>query len=140
MNHDVVVLARSWIGTPYRHQTSRRTVGCDCLGLLRGIWRSRYGSEPEKVPAYTPDWSEPDRQERLMQAAGRHLLAVTLHEALPGDVLLFRMRRNMVAKHLGILSEIAPGAFVHAYGGRGVVESPLAAAWAARIAAAYRFP
>ena len=35
----VVELARSWIGTPYVHQASVRGVGCDCLGLLRGVWR-----------------------------------------------------------------------------------------------------
>ena len=28
-----------WIGTPYRHQASLKGVGCDCLGLVRGVWR-----------------------------------------------------------------------------------------------------
>ncbi|MEM1422329.1 MAG: peptidase P60, partial [Pseudomonadota bacterium] len=32
--------ASRWIGTPYRHQASLRGVGCDCLGLLRGVWRA----------------------------------------------------------------------------------------------------
>ena len=54
-----VAEARRWIGTPYLHQASVRGAGCDCLGLLRGVWRAVYGSEPEAVPAYTADWSEP---------------------------------------------------------------------------------
>jgi NlpC/P60 family putative phage cell wall peptidase len=43
----VLALAGGWIGTPYRHQASLKGVGCDCLGLIRGIWRGVYGHEPE---------------------------------------------------------------------------------------------
>ena len=50
------------------------------------------------------------------------------------------MRRTAIAKHVGILSDVAPGAFIHSYSGKGVVESPLSTAWAARIAAVFRFP
>ena len=54
----VVGAARGWIGTPYVHQASVRGAGCDCLGLLRGVWREVIGAEPETPPAYTPDWAE----------------------------------------------------------------------------------
>jgi NlpC/P60 family putative phage cell wall peptidase len=37
---------------------SLRGIGCDCLGLLRGVWRAVYGKEPEAVPAYSSDWAE----------------------------------------------------------------------------------
>ncbi len=46
----IVVTARLWIGTPYLHQASLRGIGCDCLGLLRGVWRDLYGPEPEAPP------------------------------------------------------------------------------------------
>jgi cell wall-associated NlpC family hydrolase len=46
----IVAEARSWIGTPYRHQASLKGVGTDCLGLLRGVWRGVIGAEPEAVP------------------------------------------------------------------------------------------
>ena len=46
------MLARGWLGTPYRHQGSLKGVGCDCLGLVRGIWRELYGEEPETPGAY----------------------------------------------------------------------------------------
>ena len=46
----IVAEARSWIGTHYRHQQSLKGVGCDCLGLLRGVWRAVYGQEPEPTP------------------------------------------------------------------------------------------
>ena len=139
VRRDVVALARGWIGTPYEHQASCKGAGADCLGLLRGIWRELHGNEPEKPGAYTADWSETDGVERLLPAAKRHMKAV--HVAAVGDVLLFRMGRGVV-KHVAILSDITPNAekIIHAYSGRGVVESPLTPAWARRIAGRFRIP
>jgi NlpC/P60 family putative phage cell wall peptidase len=137
---DVVRAARGWIGTPYRHQAAVRGAGADCLGLVRGVWRELCGTEPAPVPAYTMDWSEPQGEERLWAAARLHLVEAERGPA-PGDVLLFRMRAGSVAKHLGILAEAGPAAsFVHAYAGRGVVESPLSAPWARRVVARFGFP
>jgi NlpC/P60 family putative phage cell wall peptidase len=36
----IVAETRAWLGTPYRHQASLKGVGCDCLGLVRGVWRA----------------------------------------------------------------------------------------------------
>lgn len=136
-----VLLARGWIGTPYRHQASVKGVGADCLGLLRGIWRELYGAEPEKVPAYTPDWAEPEGRERLWEAARRWLVPRPAGAAAPGDVLLFRMRAGGIAKHLGIAGAVgAEASFIHAYSGHRVVESPLTAPWARRVVARFGFP
>ena len=66
----IVAEATSWLGTPYRHQASLKGVGCDCLGLLRGVWRAFYGNEPETLPAYTPDWAEAKWAETFAEAAG----------------------------------------------------------------------
>jgi NlpC/P60 family putative phage cell wall peptidase len=138
---EVVALARAWIGTPYRHQASCRGAGTDCLGLLRGVWREAIGGEPEAVPAYTADWSEPSRSEDLLAAAGRHLEPVDRSARAPGDVLVLRMRDGGVAKHVGILaSRDGFETLIHAYSGHGVVESPLTPAWARRVAAVFRFP
>lgn len=138
---DVVVVARTWIGTPYVHQSSTRGAGTDCLGLLRGIWREVLGAEPEAVPAYSMDWSEPQGEERLWVAARRHLRSKPVTEAGQGDVLLFRMRTGSVAKHLGIQAEVGDApTFVHAYAGHGVTESPLSRPWARRVVARFEFP
>jgi len=137
----VVHEARRWIGTPYRHQASTCGAGSDCLGLLRGVWRAVFGAEPEAVPAYTPDWSEPQGEERLWQAASRLLREKRAADFAPGDVLLFRMRGGSVAKHLGIQGACgAAPTFIHAYTGHGVVESPLSTPWQRRIAARFEFP
>ena len=137
----VVRAARGWIGTPYRHQAATKGAGCDCLGLIRGVWREVLGEEPEQVPAYSMDWSEPQGDEQLWAAAARHMIRVAPGQEAPGDVLLFRMRAGAVAKHLGIVAgwDVAPS-FVHSYSGHGVVESPLSAPWRRRIVARFRFP
>lgn len=138
MSADIVTLARDWIGTPYLHQASVKGVGCDCLGLLRGIWREVYGHEPQAVPAYSPDWSEPQGQELLFAAAEQHMQRVTSAPILAGQILLFRMRDGAVAKHLGIVSADDPAPqFIHAYAGHGVVQSPLSDPWRRRIAARF---
>lgn len=136
-----VGIARAWIGTPYRHQGTTKGAGCDCLGLLRGVWRELYGEEPEPVPRYSADWSEPQREERLWEAATRHLIAKPVQDEAVGDVLLFRMRESSVAKHLGLQSKIDGSAgFIHAYDQHGVVESPLSAPWRRRVVARFQFP
>ncbi|WP_166416353.1 NlpC/P60 family protein [Cochlodiniinecator piscidefendens] len=137
----VVKEARDWIGTPYLHQASRKQAGTDCLGLIRGIWRALYQSEPEVVPAYTPDWSEAFGEEELWRGARRHLVEKPKNDAAIGDVLLFRMSNGAVAKHLGIRSELGSApSFIHAYSNHHVVESPLSKPWARRIVACFQFP
>ena len=134
----VVAEARDWIGTPYVHQASCPGAGTDCLGLLRGVWRSVLGHEPEAVPAYTKDWSEVSQEEALWQAASRNLIAKSLTDVAAGDVLLFRMRSGSVAKHLGIQG--SPDTFIHAYSGHAVVESSFSTPWRRRLVARFAFP
>ncbi|MFK0331692.1 NlpC/P60 family protein [Rhizobium sp. NPDC090275] len=136
---EVLRLAEGWIGTPYRHQASLKGVGCDCLGLIRGIWRELYGTEPERPPPYAPDWAERGGGDRLMEAALRHFgPPLPLVEARPGDVLLFRWRPQLAAKHAGILS--GERQFIHAYEQAAVVTSPLVPSWRRRISGVFRFP
>ena len=134
----IVAQARGWIGTPYRHQASLQGVGCDCLGLVRGIWRALYGEEPERVPAYARDWAEAASSEPLADAGFRHLVAVARSDMLPGDVLLFRWRAGLVAKHAAILTY--DDRMVHAHDGAAVAEVALAPWWRRRLAYVFSFP
>ncbi|EBA03679.1 hypothetical protein RB2150_04248 [Rhodobacterales bacterium HTCC2150] len=142
IQQEVVTAASGWIGTPYVHQASVKGAGCDCLGLVRGVWREIYGHEPEFVPPYTQDWSEPSRQEVLWAAASRHLAEKPIDRLAAGDLVLFRMRNGAVAKHLGIVSQGPENRlnFIHAYSRHGVVENPLSLPWAKRLAACFEFP
>ncbi len=133
-----VGLAETWIGTPYRHQGAAKGIGCDCIGLIRGIWRELYGAEPAPVPAYAPDWAERSGEDRLVEAARRLFGdALPVAQMRPGDILLFRWRPDCAAKHAGILA--GPRHFIHAYEQSAVTRSPLVPSWHRRIAAVHRF-
>jgi len=135
----IVSEARRWLGTPYVHQASCRGAGCDCLGLIRGVWRGLHGAEPEAPPPYSPDWAERQAEETMLAAAARHLLRKPLDAPIePGDVLLFRYRPHLPAKHAGIAT--GAEAMIHAQEKAGVVEVPLTGWWHRRLAAVFAFP
>ena len=60
----LVAEARRWLGTPYRHQASPcAAVGCDCLGLIRGVWLAVIGETPSPAAGLYP---------RLGRGGARH--------------------------------------------------------------------
>lgn len=134
----VVREARTWLGTPYRHQGSRKGVGCDCLGLVRGVWRALYGNEPEQPGPYAPDWAEAGGRDDLLSAARRHCRELAREEVSAGRLLIFRWRRGFAAKHVGIALDAS--SFIHAYQGHAVLVSALVPHWRARIAGVFAFP
>ena len=134
----IVAEARGWIGTPYRHQASLKGVGCDCLGLVRGVWRSLVGEEPEAVPAYSADWAEAAGRDQLLAAARRHLIEIPLGELRPGAVVLFRWRPHLPAKHAAIVA--TPETIIHAYEAAAVAETALDPWWRRHMHHAFLFP
>jgi NlpC/P60 family putative phage cell wall peptidase len=140
----IVAEARSWIGTPYRHQASLKGAGADCLGLIRGVYRVFCGPEKEPIAPYSPNWAEETGQETLRDAARRHLVeidAAPLRDGAPlddGDVILIRVRDRGPAKHAAIAS--GADMIVHAYDRHAVAENALPSAWRRRIAYAFQFP
>jgi NlpC/P60 family putative phage cell wall peptidase len=138
ISHLVVAEALSWVGTPYRHQGRKKGVGCDCLGLVLGVWSAVYGETPELPGPYTPDWAEAGDEERLLVGARRHFREKPGGEMVAGDLLVFRWRPNLPAKHAGIL--VGPEQFVHAYEGMAVSVSALVPQWRRRIAGVFAFP
>ncbi len=137
----IVAAARGWIGTPYRHQGRLKGVGCDCLGLLVGVWRevtgqsSREAPRPGKglaIPPYTPDWAEALRRETFAEGLRDYLDEIEPEEAREGDIVLFRWRAHLPAKHAGILT--APDRMVHAQERAKVAEVALSGWWRRRMA------
>lgn len=135
---EIVEAARLWLGTPYHHQASLRGVGCDCLGLVRGVWRDLCGDEPETPPPYSPSWAESLRLETLALAASRHLQPLAVSEAQAGDMLLFRWREHLPAKHCAILA--GPDRIIHAHDGAAVAEVAFTSWWRRHLSHAFSFP
>lgn len=136
---DLVAATRHWLGTPYVHQATARGAGCDCLGLVRGVYRDIYGYEPEVPPPYSPDWNEKrSSKEPLLSAAQRHLNEVDAMMPKKAQVFVFRILMDGPAKHCGIIS--GDTSFIHAYAGRAVIESWLSDWWLRRVVGVFEFP
>ena len=133
----VIAVARAWLGTPYHDQASLRGVGCDCLGLARGVWREVVGAENFPIPPYSRDWGETGSHEVLANGARRMMVEVLLADAVPGALILFRMAPRAIAKHVGILTRA--DSFIHSYERLGVIEEVLTPIWRRRIVFAFLF-
>jgi NlpC/P60 family putative phage cell wall peptidase len=134
----VIAATRRWLGTPYHDQASLIGVGCDCLGLARGVWRELVGPEPFPIPPYSRDWGEMGTVEVLAEGARRVMIEVEPAAAGPGSLVLFRMVPGAIAKHVGILS--GPDRFIHACERLGVIEETMTQAWRRRVAFGFWFP
>jgi NlpC/P60 family putative phage cell wall peptidase len=137
MRDDVVNAARRWLGTPYRHQAATLGAGCDCLGLVRGVWRELYGAEPIDVPSYRADWRDVRHADEL-RAAADALLRRADGGPTAGQVILFRLGRTLVPKHCGIA--VSADRFIHAQERLGVVEANFTDGWRRRVTGLYDFP
>jgi len=134
----VLDIAANWIGTPYRHQASRRGVGCDCLGLMIGIWRELYGETVAVRLRYSPDWAETTPGEPLLEALRGHCDELDTTGMRPGDILAFRWQAGSAAKHLALLAP--ENRIIHAYEGHAVTVSAFVPSWRRRLAGVFAFP
>jgi NlpC/P60 family putative phage cell wall peptidase len=143
---EIVAAARAWIGTPYRHQGALKGVGCDCLGLLIGVWREvGGGDQPSRsalrldeagaVPPYTPDWAEAMGRETFVEGLREHLNEIDPSAAREGDLVLFRWRKHLPAKHAAIMT--AHDRMVHSQQHAAVTEVPVSDWWRRRMAYAF---
>lgn len=134
----IVDVARSWIGTPYHHQASVKGIGADCLGLIRGIWRECFKGDVEAPANYTRDWAEANGIEAMLVGARKNLVEIAADSLAPGDVIVFRLRPGVVAKHAALVA--TPRTMIHAMEGCAVSEVGLSPWWRRHIAGAFRFP
>lgn len=134
----IIAAARGWLGTPYRHQGARRDIGCDCLGLVLGVWRDVYGTAPGHPMTYSPDWAEISTGEPLLDACRAHCTEIAPASRRRGDLMAFRFSPHVSAKHLAIL--VDDDTIIHARQGHAVCEAPLTRWWLRRLAGVFVFP
>lgn len=130
-SQDIVAEAREWIGTPFIHQQSAKGVGCDCIGLVRGV-----------ADHFNIAYTMPEDYSRMPDNTIRHwcdknLVQVPASSLQPGDILVMRFLNR--AQHFGIYTG---DAIIHCYeGGPGrVIQHVLDDSWKARIVFVYRLP
>ena len=76
--------------------------------------------------------------EALLGAARRHLVAREDLSVAPGDVLLFRWRKGLPAKHCAVAT--SAGTMVHAHDGAAVAEVAFRPWWRRHLAHVFTFP
>jgi len=114
---NVVVEARTWLGTPYHHQARVRGVGVDCAMLLCEVFEA-CGMIPHVDPRpYPPDWHLHRSEEKYLGWIKQY--ADQVDAPLPGDVVLYKFGRTV--SHAGIVIDWPM--IIHAYRGQGCVMS-----------------
>ncbi len=108
-------LARSWIGTPWRHQ-GRTKDGIDCGGLIVVVGHELgliHPSRDERRYERMPTLME------LIKIGERHLHRKEMaEEKLPGDVVVMRPSADFPwPSHMGIISRLDDGllGLIHSY-------------------------
>lgn len=137
--------ARSYIGTPWRHQGRDRYMGVDCAGLVQCV------AIDMKVPNPGPqDYTNYERQtdgRELMHILTHWMIKKPVEAAKPGDVILMKHITARWAIHCGVLTDLGRQGMglVHSYGAPGmpsakVVEQGWTEDWRKRAVAAFEFP
>lgn len=130
---DIVKEARSWIGTPWRHQGRLKGVASDCIGVVIGTAKALGLTAPEfdiRDYARFPDGK------LLRKYLGELMDPVSLSQKQGGDVLLIRPSR--IDQHIAILT--FENSIIHAIDmERGVREHILDRVWAKLVVGAYKF-
>jgi hypothetical protein len=145
----VVAEARRWVNVPFVDGHFHHEVGCDCLGMGRGVgialgldWRDRSEFAPYLGYARSPD------PVKMKEALDRFLMPLAIGKEQAGDILYFAILG--LATHLAILTEegahggYAEGSMVHAYApAKKVVEHRISSKWRSddrRLVGVYAFP
>lgn len=126
-----VAEARTWLGTPYRHQGRLKGVAVDCIGLALCVARD-VGISDFEFSGYQkrPDGTLKSHMDSKVEP-------VSFALAQPADLILFQF--NNCPMHVGILSE--NWQVIHAYApNRKVVEHRIDERLFSMVTGAYHIP
>lgn len=89
----VIAEAKTWLGTPFRHQQDKKGAGVDCAMLLVRVY-AHVGVIPKDFDPrpYSEQWFLHRDEERFLGFV-RQLGAEVERPPLPGDVLVYRFGR-----------------------------------------------
>ena len=93
---EALIVAQSWIGTPYVKGARVRGAGCDCATLLAEYLIGIGAAEREELGVYSHDWFCHATEERYMFALMKHA-ARTLEMVARGSARPCARRRGLRA-------------------------------------------
>ena len=129
----IIEEARTWLGTPFKHQGRTKGRGCDCVGLLVESAKDIPGFRFKDDISY----GHQPHTSTILNQTSKYLEKITLAEAQPGDIVLLYFERDPT--HFGILTDKG---IIHAYamGKREVVEHGFSKDWENRIVSVFKIP
>ncbi len=96
----IIKEAKTWIGTPWRHEAEVKGAGVDCGKLVYCVYRDCGLVDPLDVPSYSRQWMLHKNDEEMLRWAG--LIGLNAVPApLPGDVAVWKVGRTY--SHAGIV-------------------------------------
>lgn len=108
----IVTEALRWIGTPFQHNQSCLGKGCDCIGLVIGVFKNLGCLPSDYFPApYSQQWHAHKNEELLLHRSAEMGFIPKDGQPAGADLLVFKFGR--VCSHAGIY--LGDGSFVHAY-------------------------
>lgn len=134
---DPVIIAESWLGTPYIHQAAKKGIGCDCLGLIRGIYSEFYNVPLIVPPPYNPGWGEHTGNETLYAGAKEYMIEDDSLTFKRGHVILFRHKPELIMKHCGIV--VDDQRMIHSIQKQGVCYTHYANSWKRKAITSFHF-
>lgn len=109
--HNIIGLARSFVGGKYKWGGSSPSTGFDCSGLIQYVFKQNGINLP-----------------RSSVAQGKLGKSVDLNNARPGDLIWFGSKQSPSGSHIGLISKIDNGQvyIIDAAGkNKGILERPL---------------
>ena len=126
---DIVLEARRWIGTRYKHQ-GRSLAGVDCAGLIIKVAHNLNLSTHDEA-----NYGRNPNGYAMMRSLEGHAVKVK-RQPMAGDILLFSFQG--FPRHLGIRSDTG---MIHSFAtARKVVEHAYDDLWKSRLVAVYEYP
>jgi hypothetical protein len=141
----IVAEARSWIGTPWKHNQIAKGAGADCLGFLAGIAFALGYADARLVirdPKFRAYGRSPDPA-MLDDACETYLDPIEVSSARLADIIRIVPPRGVYAQHFGLVSRVdafdRPTHIIHCTNAypRAVTEHSLNDDWRGRIKRAY---
>ncbi len=133
----IVEIARTWINTPYHNQASLKGVGCDCFGLITGVYKDITGIEVKTKETYSSSWYK-DHETKYKLKENLDQMGKQVLDLVSGDILIFAINEDHYV-HCGIY---AGNTFIHCIDDRAinrVVEMRYSDRWKERHRATYRY-
>lgn len=131
---NIIEEARSYLGTPWKHQGRTRR-GVDCVGFIILAF-TKFNIYIKEIKGYSrfPDGIE---LKKVMDAQPNFK---QVNNIIPGDIILFRIKRDPQHVALAVNSTTADIAIIHSYNGgeAKVIEHDLAPYWRSKIVSVYR--